>query len=202
MNELDLIRDARHGDLEAFNQLVLHFETLAFNVAFRIAGDSSIAEEATQNAFIKAYKKLASFRGDSFKAWLLRIVTNACYDELRRKARQPQLSLDSEIIHEDQEFEPQWLSDPGESPEALSERVEMAKAIETCISQLDDDFKLALILVDMQGLDYREASRVMGSALGTVKSRLARGRKKVQECLQAYQELLPQKYRLNSEANP
>ena len=201
MDERDLIQHAKQGDLESFNELVLKFEKQAFNIAYRIAGDMTIAEDATQNAFIKAYKKLSSFRGDSFRAWLLRIVTNACYDELRKLARQPQIPLEVENNEGEEMLEPKWVKDPGESPESFSERIEMAQAIKSCIDQLGDDFKLVLVLVDMQGLDYAEAARVVGSALGTVKSRLARGRKKVQDCLQEFQELLPQKYRLQSEAN-
>jgi len=199
MEEKELIQQAKKGDLESFNQLVLKFEKQAFNIAYRIAGDMTIAEDATQNAFIKAYKKLTSFRGDSFRAWLFRIVSNACYDELRKVARQPQIPL--ELEGKDGEmFEADWMRDPGESPQHFTERLEMAEAIQFCIDQLDENFKLVLILVDLQGLDYGEASQVAGSALGTVKSRLARGRKKVQECLQGFQELLPQKYRLQYEA--
>ena len=201
MDEKDLIQNAKKGDLDSFNQLVLNYEKQAFNIAYRIAGDTTIAEEATQNAFIKAYQKLGTFRGDSFKAWLFRIVTNACYDELRKVARRPQVPLEIEDKEGEDTYTPNWIKDPGESPESFSERIEMASAINLCIDQLDDDFKLVLVLVDMQGLDYAEAANVAGSALGTVKSRLARGRKKVQECLQGFQELLPKKYRLQNEAN-
>ncbi|MCH8339878.1 MAG: sigma-70 family RNA polymerase sigma factor, partial [Chloroflexi bacterium] len=94
MDELALIQGAKSGDLDAFNRLVLNYQGLAFNVALRIMGDEPSAADATQEAFISAYRGLRRYRGGSFRAWLLRIVTNACYDELRRLKRRPAASLD------------------------------------------------------------------------------------------------------------
>ena len=84
-----LAKQAQAGNLEAFNQLVLKYQGVAFNVAYRILTDSAAAEDATQKAIISAFQNLKSYRGGSFKAWLLRIVTNSCYDEFRRQKRQP-----------------------------------------------------------------------------------------------------------------
>ena len=86
MDETALIMYARTGDLDAFNRLVLAYQDMLYNTALRILGDDALASDATQEAFISAFKNLASFRGGSFKAWLLRTVTNACYDELRIRA--------------------------------------------------------------------------------------------------------------------
>src|SRR3990172_9000709 len=93
MDEAALIADARRGDVEAFNHLVLAHQSKAFNLAYRITGDGESAADATQEAFLSAYRSLRSYRGGSFRAWLLRIVTNACYDELRRRKRRPATSL-------------------------------------------------------------------------------------------------------------
>ena len=165
-------------------------------------GDSQSAEDATQEAFISAYRKLRSFRGGSFRAWLLRIVTNACYDELRRRQRQPIAHLEP-LDADDEEIEtPHWLADPGESPEMVVERGELGDAIQKCLDELPVDFRAIVALVDIQGFDYREAARVIGKPVGTVKSRLSRARLRMRDCLQSVWELLPAKFRLVDEDTP
>ena len=94
MDEAALIQKAQNGDVAAYNRLVLKYQEGVYNVAYRIMGEPHAAEDATQEAFISAYGSLKSFRGGSFKSWLMRIATNACYDELRRRKRRPQTSLD------------------------------------------------------------------------------------------------------------
>jgi RNA polymerase sigma-70 factor (ECF subfamily) len=94
MDEASLIKQAQDGDVSAYNTLVLHYQDRVYNLAYRIIGEPDAAADATQEAFISAYKALRRFRGGNFKAWLMRIVTNACYDELRRRKRRPQSSLD------------------------------------------------------------------------------------------------------------
>ncbi len=94
MEEAELVTLAQSGDLNSFNQLVLTYQEIAFNVAYRILTDDAAADDATQNAFLQAYRKLDSYRGGSFRAWLLRIVTNSCYDELRRRKRRPTTPLE------------------------------------------------------------------------------------------------------------
>lgn len=198
MDELALIRSAQKGDLDSFNRLVLAYQELVYNQAYRVMGEYSAAEDATQEAFISAYRNLRSYRGGSFRAWLLRIVTNACYDELRRRKRRPStplepLDADNEVIES-----PYWMVDTGASPEEVSEQVELNQAIQHCLQGLPEDFRLAVILVDMQGFDYQEAAEAMGKPVGTVKSRLSRARMRLRECLQGYWELLPAKFRLVS----
>jgi RNA polymerase sigma-70 factor (ECF subfamily) len=196
MDEVGLINDAKRGDLEAFNRLVLAYQDTVYNQAYRVLGDYSSADDATQEAFISAYKNIHSFRGGSFRAWLLRIVTNACYDELRRKKRRPTTPLEP-IDDAGEEIEsPYWIADPGELPEENVERSELGQAIQSCLDQLPVDFRVVVVLVDVQGFDYQEASRVIGKPLGTVKSRLARARDRMKECLQGFWELLPSKMRL------
>ncbi len=93
LDEAKMVAYALEGDLDAFNRLVLAYQDVAYNVAFRVTGERTSAEDAVQDAFISAYRKLKTFRGGSFKAWLLRIVTNACLDELRRQKRRPAVPL-------------------------------------------------------------------------------------------------------------
>ena len=199
MNEQELIQAARAGDLDSFNHLVLDYEGLAYNVALRLLGDPAAAEDATQDAFISAYRNLKRYRGGSFKAWLMRIVTNGCYDELRRQARKPIAALEGKSQDGEEIESPSWLSDPGESPEELAQRVELGEAIQDCLRRLELDFRTALVLVDVQGLDYAEAAAAMDKPLGTLKSRLARGRQRMQDCLRGFEELLPTRYRLSGE---
>jgi RNA polymerase sigma-70 factor (ECF subfamily) len=191
MDETGLIKDAQRGDLEAFNRLVLAYQDRVYKQAFRVLGDSQSADDAAQEAFISAYKNLRSFRGGSFRAWLLRIVTNACYDELRRRKRRPTIALEP-VDDAGEEIEsPHWIADPGDLPEQNVERSELGQAIQICLDQLPEDFRVVVVLVDVQGFDYLEAADAIGKPLGTVKSRLARARNRMRECLQGFWELLP-----------
>jgi RNA polymerase sigma-70 factor (ECF subfamily) len=202
MDEAALIQEARQGDLDAFNRLVLEYQDLLYGQAYRMMGEAQAAADATQEAFISAFKKLDSYRGGSFKAWLLRIVTNACYDELRRQKRRPTTPLEP-LDADDEEIEsPRWLADSGESPEESAERAELNQALRVCLDDLPDEFRAVVVLVDIQGLDYGEASQVIGKPLGTVKSRLARGRLRLRNCLQNFWELLPTAFRLVEESEP
>lgn len=186
MDTDELIERARLGDLDAFNSLVLTFQERIYNQAYRLMGDPLAAEDATQDAFISAYHKLDQFRGGSFQAWLLRIVTNLCLDELRRIKRHQIVALNP-LDEDGEEIEtPRWLADTSPSPEETIERRELDEVLQRCLDRLPADFRTAVILIDVQGLDYAEAAAVMGTAIGTLKSRVARGRQKV---LEAWQEL-------------
>lgn len=199
MDEQALIQDALDGDLNAFNSLVLHYQDMAYNVAYRVVGEHDAAGDAAQEAFISAYQKLHQYRGGSFKAWLLRIVTNSCYDELRRRQRQPVTPLKPELDDGETLENPFWIEDESATPEEQSEESELQDAIQHCINELDDKFRTVLVLVDVEGLDYETAAEAVDTPLGTVKSRLARARDRVQDCLQGFWELLPDLFRLNNE---
>lgn len=199
MDETGLIQDSQRGNLDAFNRLVLAYQDMVYNQAYRVMGETTAAEDATQEAFISAYRKIRSFRGGSFKAWLLRIVTNACYDELRRRKRRPTTPLEPADDYDEEIESPHWIADPGESPEDFAARIEMGEAIQECLDNLSLDFRTVVILVDIQGMDYAEAAEVIGKPLGTIKSRLARARKGLRTCLGAFWELLPPAFRLEVE---
>ena len=199
MDEQALIRDALEGNLDAFNTIVLNYQDMAYNVAYRIMGEHGAAGDAAQEGFISAYEKLEQYRGGSFKAWLLRIVTNACYDELRRRQRHPVTPLKPEMDDGEIIEDPFWVEDDTPNPEQQMVESELQKAIQSCINRLEDKFRIVLVLVDVEGLDYETASSAVGSPLGTIKSRLARARERVQECLQKFGELLPDLFRLNDE---
>ena len=202
MDEQFLIRSAQTGDLDSFNSLVLAYQETIFNTALRILGDDELAADATQEAFISAFRSIASYRGGSFRAWLLRTVTNACYDELRRQKRRPTTPLEP-LTNDDEEIEsPFWMADTDLSPEQLSEQAELEHAIQHCLNGLPIDYRSVVVLADIQGLDYNEVAASLRKPLGTVKSRLARARLRLRECLQDFWELLPAAFRLESKSNP
>lgn len=196
MDEISLIESARKGDLDAFNRLVLAYQDVVYNHAYRVLGDPQLADDAAQDTFIAAFNNLRKFRGGSFKAWLLRIVTNTCYDELRRQKRRPITSLEPVDDSGDEIESPHWLMDHADLPEDQVERDELGRAIQHCLDELPVDFRVVVALVDIQGMDYAEAAAVIGAPLGTVKSRLARARLRLRDCLQGFWEHLPASMRL------
>jgi RNA polymerase sigma-70 factor (ECF subfamily) len=201
MDEFALIRNAQNGDLEAFNRLILAYQEMVYNQAYRVMGEADAAEDATQEAFISAYRKIHTYRGGSFKAWLLRIVTNACYDELRRRKRRPVVAIEPTDDYDNEIESPRWMASPGESPEDFVTRTELSASIQRCLNTLSEDFRTVVVLVDIQGMDYAEAAEIMGTPLGTIKSRLARARRGMRKCLQNIGELLPAAFRFSSEVS-
>ena len=197
MDEQTLIRAAQRGDLEAFNQLVLLYQDFLFRIAMNILGDEDIAGDATQQAFLSAFRNLRSFRGGSLRSWLSRITVNACYDELRRVAR----SKDTPLQVYDQDGEEMgpalWLSDPSPSPEEQAERLDLVDAIQNSLQALPEHYRLAVQLVDVEGLSYEETAATLDLPVGTVKSRLARARNALRTALQGYPDLIPSAYVLD-----
>lgn len=197
MNEQALITDAQGGNLDAFNTLILHYQDSVFNMALRILGDEDQAADASQEAFISAFKSIASFRGGSFKGWLMRTVTNACYDELRRQKRRPTTPLEPDTEDGEEMDSPKWLADPNMTPAQKAEADEVEHAIQHCLNNLPLEFKTVVVMADIQGMDYTEVAAAVRVPLGTIKSRLARARLRLRECLQGFAELLPASYRLD-----
>jgi RNA polymerase sigma factor (sigma-70 family) len=194
-DEAALIARAQRGELPAFNQIILHYQGIAYNVAYRILDDPDAAADATQDGFLKAYRKLDQYRGGSFKAWLLRIITNTCYDLLRAHRRRPTSSLDKDSEEGDGEHDA-TLVDTAERPDDYVMRQELATTIQAAIGELPLDQRTVLVLSDIEGMNYQEISEATGAALGTVKSRLSRARAHLRDILLAKKELLPAQYRL------
>lgn len=199
MDETALIQSAQHGDLDSFNSIILHYQDMVFNTALRILGDEDRAADAAQEAFISAFRSIASFRGGSFKAWIMRTVTNACYDELRRQKRRPTTPLEPDTDDGEEMDSPKWLADPNMTPSQKMEADELEHAIQHCLEALPDDFRTVVVLADIQGMDYSEVAAASKVPLGTIKSRLARARLRLRECLRGFEELLPSAFRLESE---
>ncbi len=195
-DEAALIASAQHGDVDAFNQLVLAHQRLAYNVAYRILGNEETASDATQDAFLRGYRAMSKFRGGAFKAWILRIVTNCCYDQLRAMKRRPTTPLD-DLVENDEHS--RLFEDHCERPEASVERKELGEIIQAGIDTLPPDQKVAVVMSDIQGLSYSEISVATLVSIGTVKSRISRGRAKLRDYLMAHRELLPSGFRLSDD---
>ena len=185
MNEPALIESARKGDIDAFNTLVVAYQHQVYNLAYRIMGDEAAAADATQEAFISAYKHMASFRGESFKSWIYRIVTNACYDELRRRKRRPATSLEGLVEDSDTDVEYD-VPDDSLGPEERLQQRETAAVIQSGIETLPDDQRITLVLSDVEGMSYDEIAEVTSTNLGTVKSRIFRAKERLRAHLKDY----------------
>ena len=193
MDEHDLISRSKSGDVEAFNLLVEQYQRLVYNLALRMLGSAEAAEDASQDTFLSVYRAIGGFRGGSFKSWVLRIAANSCHDKLRVARRYRVVSLDTLMLDPDDLPE----SNNHESPEDYALRRELGKFLSDGLTHLPEDQRLVVVLSDVQGLSYEEVARVAGCSLGTVKSRLNRGRTRLRDFLLQREELLPPKFRLN-----
>lgn len=178
-----LISTASKGDLDAFNELVLTYQNVAYYHAYWLLQDPALAEDATQDSFIRAFQAMAGFRGGSFRAWLLKIVTNSAYDMLRWSKRHPTQSLYPEDEYGDELETPVWLADTTSSVQDSVEQSEFSQHLYQLIDELPAAFRTVLTLVDLHELDYAEAADALQIPIGTVKSRLARARLKLSEKL-------------------
>jgi RNA polymerase sigma factor (sigma-70 family) len=188
-----VVAAAQRGDLAAFNQLVTKHEQRVYNLTYRMLNDAEAAADATQDAFFQAYRALAQYRGGSFKSWLLRIASNICYDRLRSRNRRPSTSLDA-MIEEAEKVggsDLGLLEDSQSDPLDFATRRELARELAQALQSLPDEQRVVVILSDVQGMSYDEIVYITGASLGTVKSRISRGRLKIREYLHKSKELLP-----------
>ena len=185
--EEDLIARSRDGDVDAFNQIVDMYQRPLYNMALRMLGDAPAAEDATQDAFFSAFRNIGRFKGGNLKSWLFTIAANACRDVLRSRNVRRTESLDAEDVTIDP---PSSI----ESPEDYAVRREMGQSIQQGLHSIPHDQRLAVVLIDVQGFGYEEAAGVMGISVGTVKSRLIRGRARVRDFLRDKPGVLPARY--------
>ena len=192
-----LVQD-RTGQTSCFNCIIETYQSQAYNLACRILSDWSLAEDAVQEALVSAYGFFRQFRGDNLAAWLMRIVANRCRDMLRSQRSRPTSPLDPlPSDHDDPDSIPSALNIPsgGESPEDHAERGDLNRAIQAGLNTLPQEQRLAVLLVDVQGFSYEEAGMTMDCSLGTVKSRVSRGRAGLRDHLRLQGELLPAQFR-------
>ena len=174
------IAAARNGDQESFEKLVRLYEKRVFSLTSRMCRNSADAEEAAQEAFLAAWQALPAFRGDaSFATWLYRLVSNACVDILRREGRH-QVMAGPSLDDEESSPEP---PDKSPSPHALAERAELRRQIEAGLAALPPEYRQVLILREIHQCTYDEIAQICSIDLGTVESRINRGRKRLRKIL-------------------
>ena len=183
MNDLQeqmWIDNARQGDQAAFEQLVRLYEKRVFALTLRMCRNPEDAAEAAQEAFLSAWQGLAFFRGESsFATWLYRLASNACVDLLRREGRR-QSAAGPSLNDEEVQLE---VPDTAPSPQEQAERSELRQQIEEALSALPEDYRQVLILREMHQRSYDEIAEILALDLGTVKSRINRGRKRLRKIL-------------------
>ena len=181
-----LIHRAQDGDLTAFNSLVARFQDPVYSLALRMLASPEAAQDATQEAFIRAWRRIDTFRGGRFQSWLFTIVANLSRDELRRRGRRPQTSLDA--ARDDPDRPSLDPADEGPTPEAVAEQGDLRVLLERALAELPDEWREIVVLSDVQDLAYDEIARITGLPLGTVKSRLSRARGRLRDIIAATAE--------------
>ncbi|MGB3366667.1 MAG: sigma-70 family RNA polymerase sigma factor [Acidaminobacteraceae bacterium] len=179
--EKKLIQNATNGDLKSFEELIKTYQLYAYNISLKMMGNEEDAKDTAQDALIKVYKNLKSFKGDStFSTWLYRIVMNTCKDELRR--RKNLISIDEKMEVEDGEIGLQ-LESTSYNPVTEYERSDIKEKMQIALSKLPDNNKSVIILRDIHGYSYEEISKIEDIAIGTIKSRINRGRKLLKDII-------------------
>lgn len=190
-----LIEQIKNGDLHAFERLVARYETRVYTIAYRYVGNYSDASDLSQEALIRVYRSIGSFRGDStFLTWLYRVVTNVCKDELRRRARQKAVSMDEMIEH--------GRTPVAEAVQRLPEeavlRKEWQEEVQQVLNSLTEEHRMVVVMRDIQGYTYEEIAGFLQCSLGTVKSRLNRARNILKDRLLSRNDLLPGRFCQNT----
>jgi len=184
VNEL-LFKKAQNGDLEAFETIIKSYEKLIYNAAYRMMGNAHDAEDASQEVILKVYRSISSCNSmGAFKSWLFRIINNTCIDEIRKRKGKTTISLDADYGDVDSHSENPLLKDE-ETPETEFMRNDLNKDIQAAIDKLPDDYKSVVVMRDINGLSYEDIAEALEINIGTVKSRIARGRKKLRDELVA-----------------
>lgn len=184
-----LVAACQKGHWEAFESLVARYERKIYNLAYRLSGNAEDANDLAQETFIRLYRSIHTFRGQSaFSTWLYRIATNVCLDELRRRQRHPVVSLDAPMETEEGQME-RDVVDLTQLPEFIYEHKELRQTVQRLIGELAEDHRLVLILRDFENLSYEEIAQVLGCQLGTVKSRLNRARAALRDKILVQREL-------------
>ncbi len=184
-DEPTIIRSAQQGDLEAFNLLVDRYQDQLFRVAYRMLGDMDNAADATQTAWLAVFRKFNQYRGGRLSSWLMHILVNACYDQLRLLHRRSEVGL-YPGNSDGEEFEnPYWLLDPSPGVEERADARQFDAAVQRALQQIPEVYRTMIVLVDVEGYGYEDAAAALQVPLGTVRSRVARGRLALRRELEA-----------------
>ena len=183
-----LVLLSKDGDIAAFNSLVERYQSQVFNLCYRLLGNRQAAEDAAQEAFLSAYRAIATHSGGSIRSWLLRIAANQSKDELRRRGRKDHAaSLDQLFENLDAPIE---VPDDARTPADVALNFELARTLQLALLELPFEQREAIVLADVHGYRYDEIAEMTGASEGTVKSRIHRGRSKLRDLLSPQGELL------------
>jgi RNA polymerase sigma-70 factor (ECF subfamily) len=183
-DEAAIVARAAAGDRTAFAQLMEHYQSACYGLAWRLLGDADQAADATQDAFVHAYDAIGRFRGGIFRSWMLRITANASYDILRRLQRRP-----TTVLPDPEEGAAELPDVDAPNPVVEAARSELYRHLDAALRLLPPDQRSAVVLCDVYGMDYQEVADATASALGTVKSRIHRGRLRLRELMADHREL-------------
>ncbi|MBP3337674.1 MAG: sigma-70 family RNA polymerase sigma factor [Clostridia bacterium] len=192
-NEQNLIEKSKKGDADAFSELILAYEKKIISFTYRMLGNTEDAEDAAQEVFVKAYRAISGFDGkSSFKTWLYKIASNVAMDELRkRKRRNSDKTISLYTESEDGEYELP-LSSEKDEPFEEARKNELQKVLQNAIGELKDEYRLVVVMRDVQNISYEDIAKTTGLSLGTVKSRISRGRLSLKKILEKNRELFLQ----------
>ncbi len=189
-----LVSLSRDGSLDAFNSLVERYQSAVYTLCLRLLGNAEAAEDATQETFLSAYRALHSFAGSNLRSWLLRIAANESKDELRRRKRKDVAGSLNEIF--DAMDAPIEIPGGDPSGEVVVEQRELAAALQAALLSIPFDQRRAVLLCDYYGFHYEEVAAMTNSSIGTVKSRIHRGRERLRQILTGRPELFGDRARL------
>ncbi len=190
-DELKLIKKAQKGDVASFEKIIEVYQPIIYNISYRFAGNVDDAADMAQEVFLKMFKNINTFQFKSkFSTWIYRVATNTCLDIVKRENRRVSAySIDDGFEDDEGNITVGEIADSGSTPDEVVERYEVRDVINSAISQLSDDYKTVIILRDIRGLPYDEIAEILDCSVGTVKSRISRGRKNLREILLKNKEL-------------
>lgn len=181
MDETVLIQKSRQGDLEAFEQLLMMYEKKVYTIAYKYMGNAEDANDMAQETLIKVYQSIGNFRGEaSFGTWIGKITANRCLDELRKRKRIQVTSLDEEVALEEGSVRKELAAEI-DTPEEHTIRQETVRYIQSMIGQMREEYRIVLVLRELEGHSYEEIAQMLSCSLGTVKSRISRARNYLKE---------------------
>ena len=189
ITEAELIRRSQEGDLDAFEQLILQYEKRVYTIAYKYMSNHEDASDMAQEALIKAYRSIASFRGEAaFGTWIGRITANCCLDELRKRKNMQMMSLEETLELDEGNVKKEFCA-PVATPEEYALRQETMQYMQSLIDELKEENRIVIILRELEGYSYEEIARILNCSLGTVKSRISRARAYLKERIQENYEI-------------
>ena len=188
MDETILIQKSQRGDMDAFEQLLLRYEKKVYTIAYKYMGNAEDASDLAQEALIKAYQSIGTFRGESsFGTWIGRITANKCLDELRKRKKLQTTSLDEELELEEGSVQKEIVSER-DTPEQHTIRQETVHYVQQKLQQMKEEYRMVLVLRELEGHSYEDIADMLNCSLGTVKSRISRARNYLKELVLADQQ--------------